>query len=158
MTSSSVRLEVLPVASKVQYEKSLIGHLFTGDVKDSSAKAKSPMVVRAKTSSQPEPRLNTRLEVGRTEMRVKTPEPVALNTPPVDLQSGQALERVSPAPPTRAASASPTSRNRSQSPQASKSPGVPGLANLTGKKGGKRINIELRKGMYAKSLHFSLYQ
>ncbi|XP_039998182.1 par-3 family cell polarity regulator beta a isoform X2 [Xiphias gladius] len=150
-SNSSVCLEVLPVANKLHYEKSLIGHLFTGDAKDSSTKAKSPMVVRAKTNSQPElkpdSKLKTKVEVRRPDTRAKTPEPAAVNIPPVELQSGQgSLERVSPTRPTRAASSSPTPRARSQSPLASKSPGLPGLANLSSKKGGKRIKIELKKG------------
>uniref|UniRef100_A0A3B4VH37 Partitioning defective 3 homolog B-like n=1 Tax=Seriola dumerili TaxID=41447 RepID=A0A3B4VH37_SERDU len=156
MTSSAVCLEVLPVANKLRYEKSLIGHLFTGDGKESSAKAKSPMVVRAKADSQPEPRpdpkLNTKLEVRRPDTRAKTPEPAAVNTPSVEIQSGHgSLERVSPAPPARGASSSPT---RSQSPLASRSPALPGLANLTSKKGGKRIKIDLKKG--AEGLGFTV--
>ncbi|XP_023249094.1 partitioning defective 3 homolog B-like isoform X1 [Seriola lalandi dorsalis] len=157
MTSSAICLEVLPVANKLRYEKSLIGHLFTGDGKDSSsAKAKSPMVVRAKADSQPEPRpdskLNTKLEVRRPDTRAKTPEPAAVNTPSAEIQSGHgSLERVSPAPPARGASSSPT---RSQSPLASRSPALPGLANLTSKKGGKRIKIDLKKG--AEGLGFTV--
>ncbi|XP_040888627.1 par-3 family cell polarity regulator beta a isoform X2 [Toxotes jaculatrix] len=159
MTSPSVRLDILPVANKQRYEKSLIGHLFTGDGKDSSAKAKSPMVIRAKTDPQPEPKpdskLNTKLEVRRPDTRAKTPEPAAVNTPPVELQSGHGtLERVSPTPPARAESASPTPRTRSQSPLASKNPVLPGLANLTSKKGGKRIKIDLKKG--AEGLGFTV--
>uniref|UniRef100_A0A3B4XJV2 Partitioning defective 3 homolog B-like n=1 Tax=Seriola lalandi dorsalis TaxID=1841481 RepID=A0A3B4XJV2_SERLL len=136
MTSSAICLEVLPVANKLRYEKSLIGHLFTGDGKDSSsAKAKSPMVV-----------------LRRPDTRAKTPEPAAVNTPSAEIQSGHgSLERVSPAPPARGASSSPT---RSQSPLASRSPALPGLANLTSKKGGKRIKIDLKKG--AEGLGFTV--
>lgn len=158
MNSSSVRLEVLPLANKARYEKSLIGQLFTADGKDSSARTKSPAVVRAKTELQQEPKqdtkLNTKLEVRRQETRAKTPEQAAVNTAPVELQSGRgSLERVSPAPQARAANASPTSRTRSQSPLANKSPVLPSLANLTSRKGGKKIKIDLRKGSCAQ-LHF----
>ncbi|KAE8278467.1 Partitioning defective 3-like protein B [Larimichthys crocea] len=152
MSSPSVRLEVLPVSNKPRYEKSLIGQLFTGDGKDSPAVAKSPLILRAKTDPQPEPKqdtkLNTKLEVRRQDPRAKTPEPAVINTPPPsELQPGHdSLERVSPAPPARAASASPTPRTRSQSPPASKNPVLPGLASLTSKKGGKKMKIDLKKG------------
>ncbi|XP_044043724.1 par-3 family cell polarity regulator beta a isoform X3 [Siniperca chuatsi] len=151
MSSSSVRLEVLPASHKPRYEKSLIGQLFSADGKDSSAKAKSPKVVRAKTDSQPEPKqdikLNTKLEVRRPDVRAKTPEPAAVNPPPVELQTGHgSLQRGSPTPAGRAASSSPTPRTNSQSPLVSKSPVLPGLANLTSRKGGKRLKIDLKKG------------
>lgn len=158
MTTSSVRLEVLPQANKPRYEKSLIGQLFTSDGKDSSAKAKSPMVARAKINSQPEPqkdtKLNTKLEVRRPDTRAKTPEPAAVNPSPAELQRVHgSLETVSPTPPARAASSSPTPRPRSQSPLASKSP-APGMASLSSKKGGKKIKIDLKKGKCAVDYHF----
>ncbi|XP_035533945.1 par-3 family cell polarity regulator beta a [Morone saxatilis] len=151
MSTSSVRLEVLPMASKPRYEKSLIGQLFTGDGKETPTNAKSPMVTRAKTDPQPEPKQdtkrNTKLEVRRPEARAKTPEPASVNMPPVELQSGHgSLERVSPGPLASAASSSPTPRTRSQSPLASRSPVPPTLANLTSRKGGKKIKIDLKKG------------
>lgn len=143
MNSPSVRLEVLPVANKPRYEKSLIGQLFTGDSKDSATvKAKSPMVVRAKTDPQPEPRLDTRVET----RPAKTPEPTLVNT--VELQPRpNSQERASPAPVARTESTSPTPRpTRSQSPLASKNQALPGLASLTTRKGGKRVKIDLKKG------------
>lgn len=148
MSTSSVSLEVLSLANKQRYEKSLIGQLFTGDGKDATVKTKSPMTGRAKTNFQPEPKqdgkLNTRLEVRRPDARAKTPE---AEPRAAELRSGRnSLERVSPAPPARAASASPTPRTHSQSPLASKSPGLPGLTNLTSRRGGKRIKIDLKKG------------
>ncbi|XP_069554508.1 par-3 family cell polarity regulator beta a isoform X1 [Brachyistius frenatus] len=151
MTSPSVRLEVLPSGNKPRYEKSLIGQLFSSDSKESSEKSKSPMVVRVKTGSQPEPRLdsrpNSKSEVTRPDSRAQTPEPAVLNTPSEQLQPRHgSLERVSPTPPARAASSSPTPRTRSQSPLPSKSPVLPSLANLTNRKGGKRIKIDLKKG------------
>ncbi|XP_070786527.1 par-3 family cell polarity regulator beta a [Enoplosus armatus] len=159
MSSSSVRLEVLPAASKPRYEKSLIGQLFTVDGKDPSAKTKSPMVVRAKTDSLPGPKQDikqsTKLEVRRPDARAKTPEPTAIIPRPVELQPGHgSLERVSPSLPARAASSSPTPRTRSQSPLASKSPVMPGLANLTNRKGGKKLKIDLKKG--AEGLGFTV--
>lgn len=143
MSSSTVRLEVLPLANKQRYEKSLIGQLFTGDGKDSPIKGKSPMVVRSKTNPQPELKPNAKLEARRPDARAKTPEPGAVNVAPPELQPKHgSLERDSPTP------SSPTPRTRSQSPLASKSPAVPGLANLTSKKAGKRIKIDLKKGKY----------
>ncbi|XP_072219791.1 par-3 family cell polarity regulator beta a isoform X2 [Leuresthes tenuis] len=146
MMSSTVCLEVLPSANKPRYEKSLIGQLFTGDGKDSPTKTRSPMVARALTDLQPEPKLDSKLnakaEARRADMRAKTPDP-----PRVQPQSGPgSLERVSPTPPARAASSSPTPRTHSHSPQTSKSSSLPGLPNLTSRKGGKRIKIDLKKG------------
>lgn len=165
--SSLVHLEVVPVANKPRYEKSLIGQLFSGDSKESPLKAKSPMVLRAKTDppNQPEQpkkdsKPNARLEVRRPDTRAKTPEPTPVNPTPAELQSGYgSLERISPTPPARAASSSPTPRTGSQSPLASKSPVVPGLANLTSKKGGKKIKIDLKKGNCSAEypLDFQLY-
>lgn len=150
MSTPSVRLEVLPMANKPRYEKSLIGQLFTGDGKESTAKTKSPMVVRAKADPQPEPKASAKPELRRPDARTKTPEPARVNTPPAELQPVHgSLERVSPAPHARAASSSPTPGTRSQSPLRSRSPGppsLPSLPNLTSKKGGKRIKIDLKKG------------
>lgn len=151
MSAPTVRLKVLPLANKPRYEKSFIGQLFTGDAKDSSAKARSPIVVRAKTDSQPEPKPNTKVEVRRPDTRVRTLEPTRVDTPPAEVQSGHnSLERGSPTPPARAASSSPTPRARSQSP----------LANLTSRKGGKKIKIDLKKGKCAAEdpLSVLLYQ
>ncbi|XP_047432945.1 par-3 family cell polarity regulator beta a isoform X2 [Mugil cephalus] len=172
MTSSSsslVQLEILPSANKMRYEKSLIGQLFSSDTKDIIAKAKSPLLVRAKADSQPEPKMdpkpNAKSEVKRArtpesrartpesrartpEVRARTPEARARTPEPVvELQSGpSSLERDSPIPPPRTTSSSPSPRPRSQSPLARKSPVALNLANLTNKKGGKRIKIDLKKG------------
>uniref|UniRef100_A0A8C9XXJ5 PDZ domain-containing protein n=1 Tax=Sander lucioperca TaxID=283035 RepID=A0A8C9XXJ5_SANLU len=136
MTTSSVRLEVLPQANKPRYEKSLIGQLFTSD------------------EPQKDTKLNTKLEVRRPDTRAKTPEPAAVNPSPAELQRVHgSLETVSPTPPARAASSSPTPRPRSQSPLASKSP-APGMASLSSKKGGKKIKIDLKKG--AEGLGFTV--
>ncbi|XP_034073227.1 par-3 family cell polarity regulator beta a [Gymnodraco acuticeps] len=149
MTSSSpVRLEVLPLANKPRYEKSLIGQLFTGDAKDAPAKLKSPMLLRAKNNSKTEPKRdakpNTNLGVRRADARTRTPESHVAN-PPAELRRGPgSLERGSSSPSSRAESSSPP-RTRSQSPQSSRSP-LPGLGNLTGRKGGKKLKIDLKKG------------
>uniref|UniRef100_A0A3Q1GBG0 Partitioning defective 3 homolog B-like n=1 Tax=Acanthochromis polyacanthus TaxID=80966 RepID=A0A3Q1GBG0_9TELE len=159
MSSSSVRLEVLPAANKPRYEKSLIGQLFTGDSKDTTAKSKSPMLVRPKTDSHPElrldPKVTAKSEVKRPDNRAKTPEPAMLRASPVEHQSGpSSLERVSPTPPSTVASSSPIPRTDNQSPLTTKSPVLPGLPSLTNKKGGKRMKIDLKKG--AEGLGFTV--
>ncbi|XP_026157654.1 par-3 family cell polarity regulator beta a isoform X2 [Mastacembelus armatus] len=142
MTSSLVRLEVLRVANKPRYEKSLIGQLVTSD---STVNAKSPTVARANAESQPEPKQDTKprtkQEARRPDTRAKTPEPTALNPPAMELQSGHgSLERISPIPLPRTSRSSPTPRAGNQSPA------LPGLANITNKKGNKRMKINLKKG------------
>lgn len=147
MSSPFVRLEVLPVGNKPRYEKSLIGQLFTADGRDASAKAKSPVPVRAKTEFQPDSKPNAKQETRLPDTRTKTPEPTAVIAPPAERQSvHESLERASPALLARAASDSPTPGTGSQSPLPSKSTVVPGLPNLTSRRGGKRIKIDLKKG------------
>ncbi|TWW64178.1 Partitioning defective 3 -like protein B [Takifugu flavidus] len=157
MATPSVHLEVLSVPNKTPYEKSLIGQLFTGDGRDLSAKTKSPMSLRVKANLQPEPKgdkLHTKLEVRQPDMRSKTPEPESTSLPPA-LQSGQdSQERVSQTAPESTTRASPTPKARSQSPLATRSPITPGLPNLTTKRGGKRIKIDLKKG--AEGLGFTV--
>lgn len=147
MSTPSVRLEVLPVDNKPRYEKSLIGQLFTADGRDASAKAKSPVPVRAKTEFQLDSKPNAKQETRVPDRRAKNPEPTAVNAPPAELQSGhESLKRASPTPLARTASVSPTPGSGSHSPLPSKSPVVPGLPNLTSRRGGKRIKIDLKKG------------
>lgn len=160
MATPSLHLEVLSVANRTRYEKGLIGQLFTGDGKDLSAKSKSPMLVRAKANPQQEPKadkLKTKLEVRQPDARSRTPEPDT-TIPSAALQSGQdSQERVSaaaPAPPTRTTSTSPTPKGRSQSPLVAKSPIIPGLPNLTSKRGGKRLKIDLKKGNCSNTVLF----
>lgn len=133
MSCPSVSVEVLPVANKVRYEKSLIGQLFTGDSKDPLVKAKSPKGLRAKNDPQPEPksesRPNTRLDARRPDAGAKTPEPAENQSRHGSLERGST-------PPARAASSSP-------SPAL---PALPAVASLTSRKGGKRIKIDLKKG------------
>lgn len=151
MAASSVQVEILPVANKPRYEKRLIGQIFSSDDKDSTLLTKSPMVVRARPDTQPETKPNPKVDIKRPETHVRTPEPVLRNASPVQLQSGHgSLERGSPTPPPGAGGSSPTSRmiNPNQSPLASKSSTLPGLSNITNKKGGKRIKIDLKKGKY----------
>ncbi|KAM8873072.1 par-3 family cell polarity regulator beta a isoform 1-T1 [Synchiropus picturatus] len=146
MSSSVVNLEVLPVANKPRYEKSLIGQLFSADGKE--LKAKSPMLNRAKADFQLEPKM----EMKKAESRPKTPD---ASPPPVEHQPAhQRQERISPTPPARAASSSPSPRIRSESPQNRQSPVLPTLANIANRKGGKRIKIDLKKG--AEGLGFTV--
>ncbi|KAK2856840.1 hypothetical protein Q5P01_005575 [Channa striata] len=149
MSSSSVRVEVLPVANKPRYEKTLIGQLFTGDVKDHATKPKSPVLLRSKADSQPEPKKDPIQDARRSDdTRVETPEP---NPRPAELRSGHdSLERVSPTPAARAANSSPTLRSNLPS----KSPVLNSLANITNRKAGKRIKIDLKKG--AEGLGFTV--
>lgn len=151
MVAPSVQVEVLPVANKSRYEKSLIGQIFSSDDKDSTLSTKSPMVVRARPDAQLETKPNAKVDLKRPETRVRTPEPVLRNASPVHIRSGSgSLERGSPTPPPGAGGSSPTPRmtNPNQSPLASKSSTLPGLSNLTNKKGGKRIKIDLKKGKH----------
>ncbi|XP_061571429.1 par-3 family cell polarity regulator beta a isoform X2 [Cololabis saira] len=146
MMAPTMCLEVLPAANRPRYEKGLIGQLFIGEGKDSPTKGRSPMVSRAQAEPQPElPHAKT--EVRRPDARAKTSDPVLQNSPRLQSRSGPgSLERSSPAPPARAASASPTSRTRSESPLDARNPGPPLLSNLANKKGGKKIKIDLKKG------------
>lgn len=150
MGSPSVRVEVVPVANKPRYEKTLIGQIFSSDDKDPPLSTKSPMVIRARPEAQPEPNPNlNKVDAKRPETRVMTPEPVQRNVSPLQPHSGPgSLERASPTPTAGSAGSSPTPKttNYNQSPLASKNSAVPGLSNLTNKKGGKRIKIDLKKG------------
>ncbi|XP_061659662.1 par-3 family cell polarity regulator beta a isoform X2 [Syngnathoides biaculeatus] len=160
LSSPSMHLEVVPVANKLRYEKGLIGQLFSGEGKD--IKAKSPMVTRAKIDLRPVAKQNSEPNdyLRRQNTGTKTPEPPLSNpeaTPVnplsadsqhVNSQSG----RISPVTPVRTASFSP-SRPR-QSHLENKNSGVRGAANLTNKKGGKRIKIDLKKG--AEGLGFTV--
>lgn len=149
----SVHVEVLPVANKSRYEKSFIGQLFTSDSKDSSTKG-SPVVARTKADPKPEPKpepkMNTRTDMRRPDAHTKTPEPTLVNSQPVEsVQSVYgSLERASPTSTARAASSSPTTWPHSESPLASRSPASANMSNLTGRKGGKKMKIDLKKGKF----------
>uniref|UniRef100_A0A1A8G3P0 Par-3 partitioning defective 3 homolog B n=1 Tax=Nothobranchius korthausae TaxID=1143690 RepID=A0A1A8G3P0_9TELE len=148
MSLSSVRLEVLPAANKPRYEKSLIGQLFTGDGKDSPSATMSPMVTRSRANALPELKQNPKVEVKQPEMPSKTQEPVVLHTRSLQAQPElRSLESTSPTPPAVVTSSSPTPRMTNQSPVPSKTPGLPGLSNVTNIKGGKMMKIDLKKGL-----------
>ncbi|CAN9498417.1 unnamed protein product [Ophioblennius macclurei] len=155
MGSSSVHLDVLPAANKSRYEKMLIGQLFTSDIKDPAARTKSPVVTRAKFDSPSEPKLSSRPEAVRPDSRSRTPEPALQEAPQADFRSGpSSIERVSPTDLAAGARSSPILTNNSQNQLDSKNPVMAALANLSNKKGGKKIRIDLKKG--AEGLGFTV--
>uniref|UniRef100_A0A3B3Z710 PDZ domain-containing protein n=1 Tax=Periophthalmus magnuspinnatus TaxID=409849 RepID=A0A3B3Z710_9GOBI len=139
MSAPVIRCEVLPAANKPRYEKSLIGNIFNSDSKDSSTKA-SPVVVRSRAGSQPlDPNPRPKIDLRKPE--TKTPEPPMIPPQEIKIQSGYgSSNRQSPVPPGGSAIPSPTPRVQSTNPVTST------LANLTNKKGGKKIKIDLKKG------------
>ncbi|XP_034033265.1 partitioning defective 3 homolog B-like isoform X2 [Thalassophryne amazonica] len=145
MAHSKVCLEVLPVAIKPRYEKSLISHLFTAD--GNNSRTKSPLLLHTKAGSQPELRQDSinQIEARQPDMHAKTAQ-----TTPGDLHS----DKSSPTPPALTGSPSSTPRTYSRSPLAGKNPVLPGLSSLSNKKGGKRIKIDLKKG--AEGLGFTV--
>ncbi|XP_029942262.1 partitioning defective 3 homolog B-like isoform X2 [Salarias fasciatus] len=148
MGSPSVRLEVLPAANKSRYEKSLIGQLFTSDIKDPASRTKSPLVARAKADSQPEPRPGSRSDLARPDSRARTPDPALREAPPADLRSRPgSIERASPTDPAGGARSSPALTSGSQDQPEGNNPVLAALANLANKKGGKKIRIDLKKGV-----------
>lgn len=140
MATPSVRLELVPVANKPRYEKSVIGQLFTADGRDpptpTAGRAKSPAVTRARpalpTDAQ-EARPGARQETRLPEARAKTPEPGA--------QLQEAPEAGSWSPPT-----TPRSPLPARSPAA-----VAAIPNMTSRRGGKKLKIDLKKGRSIRS-------
>lgn len=133
MATPSVRLELLPVANKPRYEKSVIGQLFTADGHDPPAtmRAKSPAMALTKPTDAQEHRSSARQETRLPETRAKTPEPDTQLLP----SGPEALE---PGPP------SPT---MPRSPLPGRSPAaVAAIPTVTSRKGGKKVKIDLRKG------------
>ncbi|KAI4874489.1 hypothetical protein NFI96_005625 [Prochilodus magdalenae] len=137
MSSPVVRLEVLPVANKLHYEKSLIGQLFTGPevVHPAVAKVKSPFLLRKAS----EGKLIDQLARPRAE----TPPPE--ETPPPVRHAPTEAERRQETPPPPV-SASPTPKVRSESPTSRRSPALTTLLNTANKKGVKKTKINLTKG------------
>lgn len=140
MSSSRVRLEVLPVANKVRYEKNLIGQLFNGsETIPAVPKPKSPFLVRklgpgAASTPSPEP-------PSQTPPLKEEDHPLARNTP-VEMRKDT---------PSPTVSSSPTTRDRSESPASKKTPALATLVNTVNKKSGKKMKIDLKKGMQTKS-------
>lgn len=144
MSSPMVYAEVLPVANKLQYEKSLIGQLFNAD---DLARTKSPTVVRARIDSQPEAKPDPKVNqlVRRPGQRSRTPDLTVLEVK----SETSSLERVSPTPPERAASTSPQPNTHSHSQPPSMSPVSDSMLDPINKKGGKRMKIDLKKGNFS---------
>lgn len=150
MSSSTVRLEVLPVANKLRYEKSLIGQLFNNTEPTTVVpKVKSPFLVhklRPSNASTP------------------SPEPPASQTPPLKEEEFQPARhtpvesnhrRQTPSPPI---SASPTLKDRSESPAPKKTPALATVVDMINKKPGKKMKIDLKKGkldVKSNFFHFS---
>ncbi|XP_065110236.1 par-3 family cell polarity regulator beta a isoform X2 [Paramisgurnus dabryanus] len=137
MFSSPVRLEVLPVANKVRYEKSLIGQLFNNTDPDPVLpKVKSPFLVRKMGSStattpSPEPPVSQTTPIKEEELPLARHKPVNLD-----------MRKDTPSPPI---SASPTMKDRSESP-APKSQTLATLVDMINKKPEKKMRVDLRKG------------
>uniref|UniRef100_A0A673IDU8 Partitioning defective 3 homolog B-like n=1 Tax=Sinocyclocheilus rhinocerous TaxID=307959 RepID=A0A673IDU8_9TELE len=138
MSLPTIRLEVLPVANRLLYEKSLIGQLFNNTEPNPAVpKVKSPFLVHKLTPS------NT---------STPSPEPPASQTPPQkeeELQPSRHTpvqtdhHRATPSPPV---SASPTLKDGSESPTPKKTPALVTLVNMINKKSAKEMKIDLKKG------------
>ncbi|KAM9455051.1 par-3 family cell polarity regulator beta a isoform 2-T3 [Clarias gariepinus] len=127
MSSPVVRLEVLPVANKLQYEKSLISQLFSGIDPAHSAvpKPKSPFALR------------------KADVRPSDPAPPVtppLREDPMVRRSPVAADRREQTPPLLI-SASPTPRSRSDSPASTGNPSLIALPNANKKIAKKMINL-----------------
>lgn len=137
MSFPTIRLEVLPVANRLRYEKSLIGQLFNNTEPDPVVpKVKSPFLVHKLKSNTSTP----------------SPEPPASQTPPPKEEEIQPARhtpietdhrRATPSPPV---SASPTLKDRSESPAPKKTPALATLVSMINKKSGKKMKIDLKKG------------
>lgn len=138
MSSSAVRLEVLPVANKLRYEKSLIGQLFNSAEPTAVVpKVKSPFLVHKLVPSKaatpsPEPPVSQTPPLKEEELRPARHSPVESNH-----------HRDTPSPPV---SASPILKDRSESPAPKTTPALAALVNTISKKPGKKMKIDLKKG------------
>lgn len=124
MATPSVQLELLPVANKPRYEKSVIGQLFNTEGRDTpaSARAKSPAMALARPADAQEPRPTARQENRLPETRAKTPVPDT-ETPEVE----------------------PPSPTMPQSPLPVRSPAA-AIPTMSSRRGGKKVKIDLKKG------------
>ncbi|XP_023661608.1 partitioning defective 3 homolog B isoform X2 [Paramormyrops kingsleyae] len=122
MRSPAVRLEVLPVANKQRYEKSLIGQLYNPEGQDAAAKGR-PLPLKP--------------DARRADSQARTPEPA---TRPAERQASPAPEGMTPG-----TSSSKGSSSSGSSPLP-KSPGLAPVVPPTSKKAGKKLKIDLKKG------------
>ncbi|KAK3568983.1 hypothetical protein QTP86_021610 [Hemibagrus guttatus] len=124
MRLPAVRLEVLPIANKERFEKSLIGHLFSTDSHDGSPRPKEPPPLKVKPMVRPAESSSCR-QAGPQESSSLNNESRSLGSPlPITLYP----------------------RGRSSSPLLKKSHTISPLVGFTTKKGGKRLKIDLKKG------------
>ncbi|KAF4074938.1 hypothetical protein AMELA_G00228920 [Ameiurus melas] len=136
MLSPVVRLEVLPVSNKLQFEKSLISQIFNSldSTQAVGPKPKSPVLLRKADAKPSAPAPPT------SSFSSLTPP---LREEPVMRRSPVVVERREQTPPPPV-SASPTPRSRSESPASTVNPAFIALANAN-KKGGRKM-INLTKG------------
>lgn len=133
MATSSVRLELLPVANKPRYEKSVIGQLFTTEGRDTpaTARAKSPAIAPARPTDAQEPRPSARQDTRLPETRAKTPVPDTQL-----LLSDTEAPELGPPSPTM-----PRSPLPGRNPAA-----MAAIPTVTSRRGGKKVKIDLKKG------------
>ncbi|XP_017312395.1 par-3 family cell polarity regulator beta a isoform X1 [Ictalurus punctatus] len=136
MSSPVVRLEVLPVSNKLQFEKSLISQIFNSldSAQAVGPKPKSPFLLRKADATPSDPAPST------SSFSSLTPPP---REEPVMRRSPVVVERREQTPPPPV-SASPTPRSRSESPASTVNPALIALATAN-KKGGRKM-INLTKG------------
>ncbi len=141
MSSRSIRLEVLPVANRLLYEKSLIGQLFNNTEPNPAVpKVTSPFLVHKLTPSNtstpsPEPPASQTPSASQTPPQKEEELQPSRHTP---VQTDH--HRVTPSPPV---SASPTMKDGGESPTPKK---TPDLVNMINKKSGKKMKIDFKKG------------
>ncbi|XP_048049325.1 partitioning defective 3 homolog B isoform X5 [Megalobrama amblycephala] len=126
MRSPIVRLEVVPVFNKERFEKTVIGHLFNSESPDVSTRTKEPPPLKVKPMVRPvESSSGCQAEFQESS---SSPESRSLGSPlPLSL--------------------SPTPRGKSaESPLLKNSLG-PSPLQIHNKKGGKRLRIDLKKGL-----------
>ncbi|XP_053483215.1 partitioning defective 3 homolog B isoform X1 [Ictalurus furcatus] len=124
MRLPAVRLEVLPMANKERFEKSLIGHLFSTDDHDGTPRPKEPPPLKVKPMVRPAEPSSGR-QAGPQESCSVNMESRSLGSPlPISLYP----------------------RGKSSSPLLKKSHTISPLVGFTTKKGGKRLKIDLKKG------------
>lgn len=125
MRSPAVRLEVLPMANKERFEKNLIGHLFSADSHDGTPRPKEPPPLKVKPMVRPAESSSGR-QAGPQESSSTNVESRSLGSPlPIGLYP----------------------RGKSSSPLLKKSHTISPLVGFSSKKGGKRLKIDLKKGM-----------
>ncbi|XP_072541761.1 partitioning defective 3 homolog B isoform X5 [Salminus brasiliensis] len=127
MRSPIVRLEVLPVANKERYEKSLISHLYSSENHEGAFWTKEHPPLKVKPMVRP-------VEASSSGRQAEPQE---------SSSSVESRSLGSPLP----LSLSPTPRGKSSdSPLLKKGHTLSPLAGFTNKKGGKRLKIDLKKG------------